>query len=276
MNRRLRTAGIASITAMALLGAPVAAIAAQPTSAPAAKKPAVGITAPQTVKVGEPVTLKTVFRAKTKDCFSPYIEWGDEEVKVVSSDGSFPSFGMCMTGSKKAKFKTQKDTEKHVYSEPGVYTIDVTAAAIPNGGGMLTTKGVKTKGKKKFSTQITVTGPNGELPPQASAGNASPSAAPASTQPRTSCDVPNGTVDVGCVWGQGAYHDGPNLKAGDSGVHAITTLTSSDPSVVQVGEKYNQGGYEGFWLNAVGSGSAELCATYDGVVGQLCSTFSVR
>jgi len=276
MNRRIRTAGIASITAIALLSAPAAAMAAQPTSATAAKKPAVGITAPQTVKVGESVTLKSVFKAKTKDCFSPYIQWGDEEVTVVSTDGSFPTFGMCMKSSSKAKFKTEKDTEQHVYSEPGIYTIEVSAAAIPNGGGMLTTQGVKTKGKKKFSTQITVTGPNGELPPQASAGNASPSAGPTSVQPRTSCDVPNGTVDVGCMWGQGSLHDGPNLKPGDPGVHNITSLTSSDTSVVQVGDRYNQDGREGFWLNAVGSGTAQLCATYEGIQAQSCSPMTVR
>lgn len=276
MNRRLRTAGIASITAMALLGAPVAAIAAQPTSAPAAKKPAVGITAPQTVKVGEPVTLKTVFRAKTKDCFSPYIEWGDEEVKVVSSDGSFPSFGMCMTGSKKAKFKTERDTEQHTYTTPGVYEIVASAAVIPNGGGLLTSKGVKTQGKKQFSTRITVTGPNGEMPADASAGSASPASTPGASESKLSCDTSTGIVDIGCRWGEGGLLDGPNSKPGDPGSHAITSLTSSNPSVVKVGDTFTQGGFSGIWLDAVGSGTAQLCATYEGRSTPSCSTFTVR
>lgn len=276
MDRRIRTAGIASITAVALLGAPVAAIAAEPASAAATKKPAVGITAPQTVKVGEPVTLKTVFRAKTKDCFTPYIEWGDEDVKVDSSNGEFPSFGICMNGSKKAKFKTERDTEQHTYTKPGVYDIVATAAAIPNGGGLLTSKGVKTQGKKQFTTRITVTGPNGEMPDNASAGSASPASTPGAGEAKMSCDTSTGIVDIGCRWGEGGLLNGPNSKPGDSVSHAITSLTSSNPSVVKVGDTFTQGGFSGIWLDAVGSGTAQLCATYEGIQGQSCSPITVR
>jgi len=236
----------------------------------------VGITAPQTVKVGEPVTLKSVFRAKTKDCFSPYIEWGDEEVTVVSSDGTFPSFSMCMNGSKKAKFKTERDTEQHTYTKPGVYTIVATAAAIPNGGGLLTSKGVKTQGKKQFSTRITVTGPNGEMPTDTSAGSASPASTPNAPESRTSCDTSTGIVDIGCRWGQGGLLDGPNSKPGDSVTHAITSLTSSNPNVVKVGDTFTQSGFSGIWLDAVGSGTAQLCATYEGIQEQSCSPITVR
>lgn len=165
--KKTRLAGVTGVALAALLVAPAAAQAAQPSTALVAKKPAVGLTVPDTVKVGEPVTVKSVFKAKTKGCFAPYVQWGDEEVSIDTSNGNYPAVGMCIKNSSKAKFTTERDTHRHTYTEPGIYTIQVDAAAIPNGGAMVTSKGVKTKGKDALTATITVTGPNGEMPTQA-------------------------------------------------------------------------------------------------------------
>ena len=169
-----RSLGIAAVTAGALLVAPVSALAVEPAGAPAAKKPKVGLDAPKKVKVGQKVTATSVFKAKTSGCFEPSVDWGDGTVSQggISLDGNNGtvtfSLSGCSDSTGKPKFKLEKDTLKHTYTEPGVYTIEV-------GAGAMMGEAVKTKGKKKFTQRIIVTGPNGEMPANASSSSASDS-----------------------------------------------------------------------------------------------------
>ena len=167
-----RSLGIAAVTAGALLVAPVSALAVEPAGAPAAKKPQVGLDAPKKVKVGQKVTATSVFKAKTSGCFEPSVDWGDGTVSQggVSIDGGnlTMNFSGCNKKAGKSKFKLEKDTHKHTYTEPGVYTIKVGADAMFG-------EAVKTKGKKRFTQRIIVTGPNGEMPANASSSSAADS-----------------------------------------------------------------------------------------------------
>jgi hypothetical protein len=123
-----------------------------PTAQAVPKKP--GLYGPTQVTAGQEVTYTAVFKgAGTKGgCFSPLFDYSDR-----NGGTSFILGGICLSSSKKTVFKRQVDKDKHVFAQPGVYTVTVDAAAMPNGGGSVQEKYARVKGgPKSYSLRVTV------------------------------------------------------------------------------------------------------------------------
>ncbi len=130
-----------------------ASLIAQPAFA-APKKP--GLYGPTTVAVGQEVIYTSVFKGAVKKngCFTSLIDFSDEANQGVSI-----TFGLCMKSSKKVTFRNEVDSEKHVFTTPGTYTVSAQALGIPNsGGGAAEAKYALVKGgPKNYSLTVTVT-----------------------------------------------------------------------------------------------------------------------
>lgn len=148
MNRRL--------IATAVCGAAIltAATTLAPAAIAAPKKP--GLYGPSKVTVGQEVTYTSVFKAAPKKdgCFTPTFTFSDD----LDSGGW--TVWMCLSDSTgptpKPQPKIETDTQTHVFTEPGTYTVTVQSGGVPNGGGIASPNGAVVKGPRSYTMTVYV------------------------------------------------------------------------------------------------------------------------
>lgn len=145
--------GIAALIATATVAAPAAYAAP--------KKP--GLYGPTQVTAGQEVTYTSVFIAapKKNGCFAPTFTFSD----TGQETGIWGCISFSDGPPSKSKPKVETDTQTHVFTEPGTYTVTTQAGGLSNGGGIPSPKKAIVKGPRTFTLTVTVAPAASEVAP---------------------------------------------------------------------------------------------------------------